>query len=120
MPQSFEAEQALLGAILSNNAAYHQCAEIVALRHFSVPLRSKSFETMASLIERGQVDMLLTLKTYFEVDPELKTTGWPAYLADMMAASVHALDAPTFARLIRDTALRRRIIELANNALLAA
>lgn len=119
-PQSFDAEQALLGAILGNNAAYHHVSEILLPSHFSDPLHGKMFDSIGRLIERGQVVNLFTLKAYFEQDPDLKSAGGPAYLARVMAASVHAQDAPTFGRMIRDTALRRRVIALANDALTSA
>ena len=119
-PQSFEAEQALLGAILANNAAYHNCAELLTPQHFSDPLHGKMWDTIAKLIERGQVVNLFSLKAYFEQEPDLKAAGGPSYLARMMAASVHAIDAPTFARIIRDTAIRRRIIAVADDALASA
>jgi len=119
-PQSFEAEQALLGAILANNAAYHHVSEILLSSHFSDPLHGKFYDSIGRLIERGQVVNLFTLKAYFEQDPDLKAAGGPAYLARVMASSVHAQDAPTFGRMIRDTALRRRMIALADDALAAA
>ncbi len=119
-PQSFEAEQALIGAILGNNAAYHNCAELLTAQHFSDPLHGKMWDTIGRLIERGQVVNLFTLKAYFEQEPDLKAAGGPSYLARMMAVSVHAIDAPTFARIIRDTAIRRRIIAVADDALASA
>ena len=42
-PHSFEAEMALLGSILHNNAAYHRVSETVASVHFADPLHRKIF-----------------------------------------------------------------------------
>ena len=54
-PHNFEAEQALLGAILVNNAAYQRVAEFLKGEHFADPLHGKLFDSLARLIERGQV-----------------------------------------------------------------
>jgi replicative DNA helicase len=120
VPQTFEAEQALLGAILTNNAAFHQCSEIVEPGHFSDPLHGRLFDALARLIERGQVANVLGLKAYFVNDADLATAGGAPYLVRLMAASVNAYDAAGCARLIRDGALRRRLIGLAREALTAA
>ncbi len=120
LPHNFEAEQALLGAILVNNAAYHNVSDILLGRHFADPLHGKLYDAVSKLIERGQMVTAVTLKTYVESDHDLSAAGGSAYLARMVVASVHALDAATFARLIRDAAMRRQLITLANDALASA
>ena len=54
-PHNFEAEQALLGAILINNAAYQRVAEFLRPEHFADPLHGKLFDSLSRLIERGQI-----------------------------------------------------------------
>ena len=54
-PHNFEAEQALLGAILVNNAAYQRVAEFLRPEHFADPLHGKLFDSLTRLIERGVV-----------------------------------------------------------------
>ena len=49
-PHNFEIEQALLGAILINNATYHTVSEIVRAQHFADPLHGKLFDWAAHLI----------------------------------------------------------------------
>ena len=69
-PHNFEAEQALLGAILVNNAAYQRVAEFLRPEHFADPLHGKLFDSLSRLIERGQVVSAVTLKTYVEQDED--------------------------------------------------
>ena len=92
-PHNFEAEQALLGAILVNNAAYQRVAEFLRPEHFADPLHGKLFDSLSRLIERGQVVSAVTLKTYVEQDEDMKAAGGAAYLARLAAASVHVIDA---------------------------
>jgi replicative DNA helicase len=111
-PHNFEAEQALLGAILVNNAAYQRVAEFLRPEHFADPLHGKLFDSLSKLIERGQVVSAVTLKTYVENDEDMKTVGGPAYLAQLASASVHVIDAGAFGRTVHDLYLRRQLIDL--------
>ena len=82
-PHNFEAEQALLGAILVNNAAYQRVAEFLQARAFRRPrCTASSSIRWRKLIERGQVVSAVTLKTYVEHDEDMKAAGRRrAYLA---------------------------------------
>jgi replicative DNA helicase len=112
-PHNFEAEQALLGAILVNNAAYQRVAEFLRPEHFADPLHGKLFDSLSRLIERGQVVSAVTLKTYVEQDEDMKAVGGgAAYLARLAAASVHVIDASAFGRAVHDLYLRRQLIDL--------
>jgi replicative DNA helicase len=92
-PHNFEAEQALLGAILVNNAAYHRVAEFLKGEHFADPLHGKLFDSLARLIERGQIVSAVTLKTYVESDETMKEAGGAAYLAGLATSSMPAISA---------------------------
>ncbi|MBX9945692.1 MAG: replicative DNA helicase [Reyranella sp.] len=111
-PHNFEAEQALLGAILVNNGAYQRVAEFLRPEHFADPLHGKLFDSLSRLIERGQVVSAMTLKTYVEQDETMKAAGGAAYLARLAAASVHVIDAAAFGRTVHDLYLRRQLIDL--------
>jgi len=99
-PHNFEAEQALLGAILVNNAAYQRVAEFLKPEHFADPLHGKLFDALSRLIERGQVVSAMTLKTYVEQDDGMKAAGGAAYLARLAAGHV-ARDRRSVGRLSR-------------------
>src|SRR5437879_2422357 len=111
-PHNFEAEQALLGAILVNNAAYQRVAEFLRPEHFADPLHGKLFDSLGKLIERGQVVSAVTLKTYVEQDEAMKAVGGAAYLARLAAASVHVINAGDFGRTVHDLYLRRQLIDV--------
>ncbi|HET6221475.1 MAG TPA: DnaB-like helicase N-terminal domain-containing protein, partial [Dongiaceae bacterium] len=111
-PHNFEAEQALLGAVLVNNAAYQRVAEFLRPEHFADPLHGKLFDSLSRLIERGQVVSAVTLKTYIEQDEDMKAAGGATYLARLAAASVHVIDAASFGKAVHDLYLRRQLIDL--------
>jgi len=119
-PHNFEAEQALLGSILVNNAAYHRVAEFLKGEHFADPLHGKLFDSLARLIERGQIVSAITLKTYVEHDEEIKEAGGATYIAKLAAASVHVIDAGQFGRQVHDLYLLRQLIDLGQDVVNSA
>ena len=119
-PHNFEAEQALLGSILVNNAAYHRVSDYLKPEHFADPLHSKLFDSFARLIERGQLVTAITLKAYLEHDELLKEVGGTAYIAKLAAASVHVIDAGEFGHLIHDLYLLRQLITLGQDVVNSA
>jgi replicative DNA helicase len=114
-PENLEAEQALLGSILVNNAAYHRISEFLKGEHFANALHGKLYDALARLIEKGQVVSVITLKTYLEQDEAMKEAGGAAFLAGLAAASVHVIDAEQFGRVIHDLYLRRQLIALGHD-----
>ena len=120
LPRNLEAEQALLGSILVSNKAYHNVSDFLRAEHFANALHGKLYDDLARLIEKGQAVSVVTLKTYLEQDEAMKKAGGAAYLAGLMAASAHMADAATYARIVVDAAHRRRVIDLAAEAIVAA
>jgi len=114
-PENLEAEQALLGSILVNNAAYHRVSEFLKGEHFANALHGKLYDALSRLVEKGQVVSVITLKTYLEQDEAMKEAGGAAYLAALAAASVHVIDAEQFGRVIHDLYLRRQLIALGHD-----
>jgi replicative DNA helicase len=113
LPHNFEAEQALLGAILINNDAYSRVSEFLQPEHFFDPVNGRIFEACAKLIERHQVANPVTLKNLFEGDAALADVGGAKYLARVAASAVTIVNAGDYGRTIFDLHLRRKLIELA-------
>lgn len=115
LPHNFEAEQALLGAILINNDAYSRVSDFLKVEHFFDPVNGRIFEAAAKLIERHQVANPVTLKNAFEGDPALADAGGAKYLARLAAAAITIVNAGDYGRTIFDLHLRRKLIELAES-----
>src|SRR5580704_14728879 len=79
-PHNTEAEQALLGAILVNNATYHRVSELLQPEHFYNPAHQRIYAAITKLIERGQIADPAQLKNYFEQDEGLADIGGAQYL----------------------------------------
>lgn len=113
LPHNVDVEQGLLGAILVNNDTYRRVSAIVEAPHFFEPLHRTVYEVASGLISSGRVANPAMLKTYL-ADVDLGGGVTPAqYLARLAAEATTTINAPDYARTVRDLALRRRLIELA-------
>ena len=110
MPHSIEAEQQLLGAILTNNDIFDRIASIIGPQHFYEPVHSRIFETAASRITKNALASPVTLKAFLEEDEGLQQLGGTAYLARLAGAAISAFAARDYAQMIYDMAIRRELI----------
>ena len=85
LPHSIEAEQQLLGAILTNNDLYDRIASIIGPQHFYDPVHAKIFETAAARITKNALASPVTLKAFLEDDPGLAELGGAARQAQAQA-----------------------------------
>ncbi len=112
LPHNTEAEQQLLGAILTNNEVYDRIASVVKPAHFFDPVHARIFEIAAARIQKNALASPVTLKAFLEEDAGLKELGGPAYLARLAGAAISAYAARDYAQMIYDLAVRRELIAL--------
>ncbi|SPJ27236.1 replicative DNA helicase [Falsiruegeria mediterranea] len=112
MPHSVEAEQQLLGAILTNNDVYDRVASVIGPQHFYDPVHARIYEIAAARIAKNALASPVTLKAFMEDDEGLKELGGPAYLVNLAAASISAFAVRDYAQMIYDLAIRRELIGL--------
>lgn len=111
-PQNVEAEQALLGAIMVNNALMERDAvTMLEPAHFSYPLHQQMFHVMRGLRSRGMLIELVTLAEHFRDDPALAQAGGTGYMARLVGAAQSVYDGHLYAETIRDAAIRRSLVE---------
>jgi replicative DNA helicase len=112
LPHNIEAEQQLLGAILTNNEVYDRIASLVKPEHFHDPVHQRIFERAAARIQKNALATPVTLKPFFEDDEGLKELGGPSYLVRLAGAAISAYAARDYAQMIYDLAVRRELIDL--------
>jgi replicative DNA helicase len=111
-PCNIEAEQALLGAVLYDNAAYERLTDRLQGAHFYEPFHQRLFAAMEEHIRKGQLAEPIVLVERFRRDPAFEELGGLRYLADLVDRAPPAANAPDYARVIYDLALRRELIRL--------
>ncbi|MEZ5883985.1 MAG: replicative DNA helicase [Paracoccaceae bacterium] len=112
LPHNIEAEQQLLGAILTNNDIYDRVAAIIKPEHFFEPVHQRIYEVAIARIQKNALASPVTLKAFLEDDPGLKELGGPAYLARIAGAAIAAYAARDYAQMIYELAVRRELIRL--------
>ena len=115
MPHSIEAEQQLLGAILTNNDIYDRVASIIGPQHFYDPVHARIYETAAARIAKNNLASPVTLKAFLEEDEGLQELGGPAYLARLAGAAISSFAVRDYAQMIYDMAIRRELIGLGHD-----
>ena len=112
VPFSIEAEQQLLGALLTNNDVFDRISSILKADHFYEPVHARIFGICEERIRKNALASPVTIKAFLEHDAGLKDLGGPAYLARMAAGAISAYAARDYAQMIREFALRRELISL--------
>ncbi len=111
-PVNYDAEQALLGAILANNLVLDRVNEFLRPEHFADALHGRIYAACAKLIERGQIANPVTLKNLFDQDGALAEIGGAQYLVDLAQSVVTIINAEDYGRAVHDLYLRRQLIDL--------
>ena len=112
MPHSTEAEQQLLGAILTNNDVFDRVASIIRGDHFYDPVHARIYDIASARIAKNQLASPVTLKAFMEEDEGLKELGGPAYLARLAGSAISSFAVREYAQMIYDLAVRRDLIHL--------
>jgi len=111
-PHNFEAEKALLGAILANNNAFDRVTDFLKAEHFADPIHGRIYEALARLIQRNQIADPVTLRLFFEQDGTLADVGGARYLGELAASMVSIINVGDYGRLIYDLFVKRQLIDL--------
>ena len=112
IPHNIEAEQQLLGALLTNNEVFDKISAILGPDHFFDPVHRHIYEIAIARIQKNALASPVTLKGYLEDDIGLKELGGPAYLARIAGAAISAFAARDYAQMIYDLAVRRELMGL--------
>ena len=114
-PHSIEAEQQLLGALLTNNDLFDRIASVIKPDHFYDPVHARIFEVASARISKNNLASPVTLKTFMAEDAGLAELGGPAYLIRLAGAAISAFAVRDYAEMIHDLAIRRELITVGND-----
>ncbi|MCK5202502.1 MAG: replicative DNA helicase, partial [Desulfobacterales bacterium] len=113
-PQSIEAEESLLSAILIDNNTLLDVVEILSTADFYRTAHQKIFASIMDLFDRGEPVDLVTLANNLKEKGHLDAVGGASYLARLVDAVPVAVNAQHYAKIVADKASLRRLIEKAN------
>lgn len=112
-PQSLEAEQATLGAMLISKAAIEKAGEILRIEDFYRQAHQVIFDAILSLNERDEPVDILTLQEQLRQQEQLENVGGTPYLVQLTEAVPAAANVEYYAKLVEERAIQRRLLDAA-------
>jgi len=112
-PRSIEAEASLLSAVLIDNSVLNEVVEILRPLDFYKTAHQKIFSAMIALSEKSEPVDLVTLTNFLKDKEQLEKIGGAVYLSKLIDEVPLAVNALHYARIIRDKATLRDLIQRA-------
>jgi replicative DNA helicase len=112
LPHNLEAEQALLGSLMFDNAVFERLSDRLRGPHFFEPFHQRLYDAIEDHIRQGMLAEPTILMERFKQDPAFQEFGGLRYLADLVDRAPPAANAPDYARVVYDLALRRDLIRI--------
>ncbi len=112
LPANLEAERALLGGMLLNG--FFDAEILLAADDFFLDANRRIYLVMAQLADAGEPLDLVTVDNALRKTGQLDQVGGPGYLVGLTDAPM-AVNLSAYERIIREAAVRRRVIRQAEN-----
>jgi replicative DNA helicase len=113
-PQSIEAEEAVLSAILIDNSTLLDVIEIVSPDDFYRSAHKKIFTCIKALFSKNEPVDLITLVNALREQGCLEEIGGASYLSFLIDSIPVAVNPPHYAKIIQDKSSLRRLIANSN------
>src|SRR5215208_5425115 len=111
-PHNLEAEEAVLGAVLTAGRLLVEVAAVLEEADFYRPAHRAIWRAMLRLTDRGQPTDPVTVLGELDDRGELADVGGGPFLHTLVQAVPTVANAGHYARLVADAARRRRVIDL--------
>ncbi|WP_222709253.1 replicative DNA helicase [Nonomuraea sp. C10] len=110
-PNNIEAEQSVLGGMLLSKDAIADVIEIIRSDDFYRPAHQMVFDIITDLYGRGEPADAVTVFAELQKRGEMARVGGAAYLHTLTAVVPTAANADFYAKIVREQAVLRRLIE---------
>ena len=114
-PNSIEAEQALLSGIMLDTRAWDLVADRVSASDLYRADHRHIFKAIAEVVELGQHPDAVTIGEHLSKLGCLEEAGGKVYLARLVRNSAGAANIRAYAKIVRDRAMLRQLIEAAGD-----
>ena len=101
----------MLGALLIDRTAWDQVADVVTTEDFYRPDHRLIYEALGELVAAGRPADVVTVSEQLERRGRLTDAGGLAYLGTLAGDTPTAANARSYAQIVRERALLRRLIE---------
>ncbi|MFG3442890.1 replicative DNA helicase [Nonomuraea sp. NPDC047897] len=110
-PSNIEAEQSVLGGMLLSKDAIADVVEIIKADDFYRPAHQMIYDVITDLYGRGEPADAVTVFDELQKRGEMARVGGAAYLHTLTAVVPTAANAGYYAKIVREQAILRRLIE---------
>ena len=114
-PQAIEAEQSILGSMMLDNRVIDEISSELEARDFYRNDHQIIFNEIVRLDERGEAADVVTVSEALTHQGEIDQVGGLAYLGSLAKNTPNTGNAKSYAKIVRDRAILRRLIESAND-----
>ncbi|MCS7280361.1 MAG: replicative DNA helicase [Desulfobacterota bacterium] len=113
-PQNLEAEQSVLGGILSDPEAINKVVDLISPEDFYREAHRKIYELMVELYEKNEPIDIITLSSLAKDKDLLDEIGGVTYLSSLVDIMPTAANIMQYAKIVREKAILREMINVAN------
>ena len=114
-PQDLEAERSLLGAILRDESLFPDVLEKIGPNDFYDKKHATIFRALKNIYDRNQSIDLVTARAELKNEGLLKEIGGAGYLAELTNSVPTTAHAISYADLVEEASVRRRLIKAGTN-----
>jgi len=114
LPNSSEAERAILGAIMLDNALVTQAIEQLRPEDFYVPSHRRIFLAMVALFERGSEINQILIAEELRRDGEIESVGGLSFITNLMHGLPHFVNIGQFSKIVRGKSTLRQLVKACN------
>jgi replicative DNA helicase len=117
LPAQPDAERSLLGALLIDGGLLSRVMEFLVPEDFAAEPHRLVYEAFLTLADRNEGRDLITVQSELEKKGRLDRAGGPSYLAGLVDRVPDVENVEAYARLIRESSLRRAVIQQSRQAI---
>ncbi|HVG30897.1 MAG TPA: replicative DNA helicase [Pyrinomonadaceae bacterium] len=114
LPHSADAERAILGAIILDNALVNQAIELMRADDFYVRAHYHVFRAMISMSERGAEINPILLGEELRREGVLEQVGGISFISELTYGLPHFTNVAAYAKVVREKSLMRQLVKVAN------
>jgi replicative DNA helicase len=108
---NIEAEQIIIGKIISNNDYYAKISDILHEEYFYELAHREIYKYISKVIQRSSIIAdSVTLKSFFDTNDILVSIGGSNYLSILLSMSSGIADVVSYAKLVQDFATKRKLV----------
>lgn len=114
LPNSSEAERAILGNILFDNGAISQAVELLKSDDFYVPSHRRIFVSMSVLFESGRIIDPITIGEGLKKENALESVGGVSFITNLTFGLPHSPSIEHFCKIVLGKSYLRQLIKTAS------